>query len=73
MSQITSHILDITKGRPVEGITIVFYRGENDEWTELARGKTNADGRVTDLLENNHLLTHGIYKLRFETKDYFDK
>ena len=72
MSQITTHILDTTKGKPAVGITIVLYRGENDEWTELARGKTNSDGRIADLLPKENVLEIGIYKMRFETKDYFD-
>ena len=73
MSQITTHILDTTKGKPAAGITIILYRGENDGWTELKRGKTNDDGRITDLLAHDVFLQKGIYKLRFETKDYFDK
>jgi 5-hydroxyisourate hydrolase len=73
MSQITSHVLDTTKGKPATEITAVLYRGENDEWTEIARGKTNNDGRITDLLKKEELLQSGIYKIRFETKDYFDK
>ena len=73
MGQITTHILDTTIGKPAAGITIVLYVGQNDEWTELARSKTNQDGRTTDLLQKDVLLQRGIYKLRFETKDYFDK
>jgi 5-hydroxyisourate hydrolase len=73
MSQVTTHILDTTSGKPASGITITLYVGQNDEWTEIARGKTNKDGRITDLLQENVLLQKGIYKLRFETKDYFDK
>ena len=73
MSQLTTHILDTTKGRPAGGITIILYHGENDEWTELARGITNADGRITNLLGKEAKLEHCIHKMRFETKDYFDK
>jgi len=73
MSRITTHILDTSKGIPAEGVSIILYGGENDEWTELARRKTNADGRITDLLNKDDLLHFGIYKMRFETKDYFDK
>lgn len=72
MSQLTTHILDTTRGKPAAGITIILYRGENDEWTEIARGITNADGRLPDLLKNQEKLVHCIHKLRFETKDYFD-
>ena len=51
MSQITTHILDTAKGKPAAGITIILYQGQNDEWTEMARGVTNDDGRITDLLK----------------------
>jgi len=73
MSQITTHILDTTKGRTAQGVTIILYQGGNDEWKEMARGITNADGRIPDLLKKEVLLQSGIYKMRFETKDYFDK
>ena len=73
MSQLTTHILDTTKGKPAQGVTTVLYRGGNDTWTEIERGFTDIDGRVPDLLKKESLLQHGIYKLRFETKDYFDK
>lgn len=73
MSQITTHILDTTKGRTAQGVTIILYQGGNDEWKEMARGITNADGRIPDLLKKDVLLQYGIYKMRFETKDYFDK
>jgi 5-hydroxyisourate hydrolase len=73
MSQLTTHILNTSKGRPAEAVTVILYQGQNDEWTEITRGITNADGRVPGLLPEKQLLQHGIYKLRFETKDYFDQ
>ncbi|HEX5655356.1 MAG TPA: hydroxyisourate hydrolase [Chitinophagaceae bacterium] len=73
MSQLTSHILDTSNGKPAAGIVITLFLGENDEWTEIARGTSNQDGRVSDLLKKGVLLQAGIYKLRFETKDYYDK
>ena len=73
MSQLTTHILDTSKGKPAAGITIILYRGANDAWTELARGITNQDGRIADLLKKDSLLEYGIYKMRFETKDYYDQ
>ena len=69
---LTSHILDTSKGRPAEGITIILYLGGNDEWKEIARTKTDKDGRSPGGI-NTADLQEGIYKLRFETKDYFDK
>ena len=73
MNLITSHILDTSSGKPAVGITTILFHGENDEWTEIARGASDSDGRITGLLNDKVKLIEGIYKLRFETKDYFDK
>lgn len=73
MSQITTHILDTSVGKPAHEVTIILYQGGNDEWKELARGQTNTDGRLPNLLAAEVVLQAGIYKLRFETKDYYDR
>ena len=41
------------------------------DWDDLARGVTDADGRVRDLLPAGAPLAAGTYRLRFETGDYF--
>lgn len=73
MSQITTHILDTTKGKPASGVKIMLYQEQNDGWTEIAKGLTNADGRIPDLLKKDVLLKTGIYKMRFDVKEYFEK
>ena len=73
MSQITTHILDTSKGKPAPDVTIILYQGGNDAWTEVARGITNKDGRIANLLIEEQVLPQGTYKMRFETKDYFDQ
>ncbi|MGF1957801.1 hydroxyisourate hydrolase, partial [Enterococcus casseliflavus] len=40
-------------------------------WTKLADGSTNSDGRVMDLLPHNKALEAGRYRIRFETSKYF--
>ena len=45
MSQITSHILDTSQGKPAAGIKIILYKNNNKEWQTLAGGITNNDGR----------------------------
>jgi len=72
MSLITTHILDTTRGKPAGGVSIVLYQ-QGREWTEIARGLTNADGRIGDLLARDTVLPSGTYKLRFETGAYFDQ
>jgi 5-hydroxyisourate hydrolase len=71
MSQVTTHILDTTKGRPAEGITIILFENRSGEWKEISKGVTNQDGRITDLLSPDQSLNRGEYKMRFEIKDYF--
>jgi 5-hydroxyisourate hydrolase len=73
MGQLTTHILDTTKGKPAVGVIIDLYLGSNDEWKLITRGVTNSDGRIPDLLKDDVVLDKGIYKMRFETKDYYDK
>ena len=40
---------------------------------ELAKGITNSDGRIPDLLSKDKILEAGSYKMKFETRAYFDK
>ena len=72
MSQITTHILDTSRGKPASGVLIIFYSGQDNTWTEITRGTTNEDGRIGNLLRRDVVLQSGIYKLRFETKSYFE-
>ncbi|MBD2704197.1 hydroxyisourate hydrolase [Spirosoma sp. BT702] len=72
MSAITTHILDTTQGKPAEGISVILYQQQR-QWTEIARGITNADGRIGDLLNRNVVLPTGTYKICFETGAYFSQ
>jgi 5-hydroxyisourate hydrolase len=73
MSPITTHILDLAHGRPAPGVAVILEQraAGDDLWTELARGRTNADGRLTDLLPDDAGLAPGVYRLRFDTGAYF--
>ncbi|RYY14434.1 MAG: hydroxyisourate hydrolase [Cytophagaceae bacterium] len=73
MSQLTTHILDTTKGCPAAGVTIVLFETEGEGWREIARGETNADGRVPDLLPQERVLAAGVYKLKFFIQEYFER
>ena len=72
MSQITTHILDTSKGKPAWGVAIKMYKKVGTEWIQVAKGITNKDGRVSNLMIEDELLPYGIYKLNFDTKHYFD-
>lgn len=68
MSQLTTHILDTSIGKPAKGVLITLYNHENEL---LAKGITNDDGRISDLLKNEAILPKGMYKLIFESGAYF--
>lgn len=73
VSQLTTHVLDTSIGRPGENITIRLQQPVNDDWQAIAQGVTNADGRIGDLLPAERNLKPGNYKLVFETENYFLK
>ncbi|WP_127792720.1 hydroxyisourate hydrolase [Agromyces sp. LHK192] len=68
-SHITTHVLDATKGLPAAGIGVELSQRDGDDWTRLAQGVTDADGRITDLGPES--VPAGEYRLRFETGAWF--
>lgn len=75
MSQITTHVLDTSKGLPAEGIEIKLQKpgaGPN-EWENITSGITNDDGRVPNFLSSDVVIPPGVYRMLFETGNYFDK
>ena len=71
-SPITTHVLDITRGKPAEGITTVLeFKKEPGAWKELSRSKTNSEGRITNFFPENFAIDAGVYRLTFFTDAYF--
>ena len=73
MSAITTHVLDTSIGRPAEGLRVVLERrGKNSEWGVLGHGETDEDGRQRTLMDGHTALEAGIYRLVFDTREYFE-
>jgi len=72
--QLSSHILDVSKGIPVSGVTIKLeqYNEQTKIWSFIEEKKTDLNGRITDFL-NSQQSNLGIYKLTYFTADYFKK
>jgi 5-hydroxyisourate hydrolase len=66
---ITTHVLNTVTGQPASGIKVVLeYRGSPTEpWTILGQSKTDANGRIGDLLPGNWPGKPGSYCLRFDS------
>lgn len=72
--QLSSHILDVSKGVPVSGVHIKLekYNEQNKTWNLVDEKITDVNGRITDFL-NSEKSNIGIYKLIYFTNDYFKK
>src|SRR5699024_10156578 len=62
---LTTHVLDTARGRPAEGMEVVLYRLQDGQRSELARLKTNADGRTDRQILPESEFTTGTYELEF--------
>ncbi|MQR02627.1 hydroxyisourate hydrolase [Glaciimonas soli] len=71
MGKLSTHVLDITQGKPGVGVSIELYRVTANGKILLKNAVTNSDGRCdAPLLQNDDLLV-GQYELIFAAGDYF--
>jgi 5-hydroxyisourate hydrolase len=68
---ISTHVLDTSAGRAAGGVTVRLERRDAAAWTELARGTTNADGRVPGLTPVDAETSAATYRLTFDVGPYF--
>ncbi len=67
---ITTHILDVSIGKPAQGVGVNLSQlGAKATWEVIARGITDSDGRVRDLVSSP--VKPGAYRLSFEVAPYF--
>lgn len=71
MSQITTHILDTSRGCPAAGVLISLEKPAGNTWEKIASGMTNADGRIPNLMSPSEILPPGRYVMVFGTEAYF--
>ena len=70
MGRLTTHVLDTALGLPAAGVEIVLFRDQSG-LQELARARTNADGRLDKPILDGDDFTAGTYQLLFRAGDYF--
>jgi 5-hydroxyisourate hydrolase len=71
MSGISTHVLDLTRGKPAAEVVVRLSREAGGHWSEVSKRTTDADGRVKTMLRENETLESGRYRLQFETAVYF--
>ena len=70
MKSISTHVLDITLGRPARDVPITLDKKVGETFARVNAGKTDADGRMKDLVAAGDLTT-GTYRITFDTGAYF--
>jgi 5-hydroxyisourate hydrolase len=71
MSRISTHVLDLARGRPATDVPVRLERRELlGDWMQLGTSRTDGDGRCTQLLPENESLPAGLYRLVFDIGSY---
>jgi 5-hydroxyisourate hydrolase len=55
---VSTHVLDVERGRPATGVAVELYRGDE----RVGGGLTDADGRIPDLAAD---LEPGVHRIIF--------
>ena len=71
MSQVTTHILDTSLGRPASGVNVILEIQQGGAWQIISRGVTDNNGRIANMIPGERILSPGVYRLIFDTKSYF--
>ncbi|MDQ1004768.1 5-hydroxyisourate hydrolase [Neobacillus niacini] len=70
--KLTTHVLDISIGKPAYGVLIELVRiGSHKEIEFLQAIYTNEDGRLNQPLLEGDNMKKGIYELHFYIGDYY--
>lgn len=64
---ISTHVLDVAKGVPAQGVRVTAERLIKNNWEPAGSGTTDQDGRIKPLVPK---VNPGIYRLRFDTGSY---
>jgi len=68
---ISTHVLDITRGEPAAGVSVLLFRLDAHDRSLLGTRETDGDGRIGDIA--GAPLAPGRYGLSFEIAAYYKK
>ncbi|TCB50170.1 hydroxyisourate hydrolase [Acinetobacter sp. ANC 4779] len=65
------HVLNLENGLPSSNVQVTLEEQRNGKWVQISEGKTNQQGRITELFPENKPFKTAIYKVTFKTGDWF--
>lgn len=71
MGKLSTHVLDLTSGRPAAGLSLELFAVRDGSRRSLCRATTDSDGRCGGPLLDGAALERGAYVLCFEVAAYF--
>lgn len=71
MGKLTTHVLDITQGKPGAGVLVELYAVQATQRSLVQSAVTNQDGRCDAPLLAGDEMQAGQYELVFAAGDYF--
>ena len=71
MAEISTHILDTSRGHPAIGVEVTLSQWNRDRWQNLCKAVTDKNGRILDLHQGTIHGEQGLYRLQFATEKYF--
>jgi 5-hydroxyisourate hydrolase len=71
VAQISTHILDLSRGTPAAGVGVELYRIAGGVRHLVSSAVTNADGRTAEPLLREPVLPDAIFELVFHAGPYF--
>lgn len=67
------HVLNLQDGLPSAGVNVKLEKQEGKNWAVLNSGTTNEQGRIPALYPNDKTLEKGVYRVTFQTGEWFAK
>lgn len=67
---LTTHVLDLARGRPADGVRVELYSILGDEHRKLTETLTNSDGRTEEPILPTDRFSTGTYELIFFAGKY---
>jgi len=71
MKRVSTHVLDLTLGKPAKELAVRLERQESSGWRVVQAQRTDQDGRCGQLLPAGEDLSPGSYRLAFDTGSYY--